>query len=381
MAGISKKRIKTKTGEKVKYTITYTDIFGKRHTSGYYDTLKEARKELKRFETPKKISKITYGYIFQSFLDKSKMKSAEGTYLNYKIYYDKYLSQFDSIEYQKVNSIYWQKYFNELERNISPHVAQHCLKFAKASVNWQIKHDNIEFNIFNKIEPIKSPKADINHLTIDEIKKVLEYCKKIYPQYYALLYTFIGTGAREGEIFALEKKDFIYAEQKINIHKQFTKGKLLDHPKTASSNREIYIFKDLADVLYEHIKSNDSELLFPNKAGGYILAENFRRRVFYPLLKYCGINKRVRLHDLRGTYIDLTLSSGLSVKFAQNQTGHAKAETTLNIYARNNQDMINNAMNCLNSVFEKYQQNISKKIKNENCKIIQFPKMRLNKGF
>lgn len=35
MAGISKKRIKTKTGEKVKYTITYTDIFGKRHTSGY----------------------------------------------------------------------------------------------------------------------------------------------------------------------------------------------------------------------------------------------------------------------------------------------------------------------------------------------------------
>ena len=380
MAGISKKRIKTKTGEKIKYTITYTDIFGKRHTSGYYETKREAQSDLKKFETPKKISKITYGYIFQAFLDKVKVKNAEGTYLNYKIYYDKYLSQFDDIDYEKINSITWQKYFDELEKDVSPHVAQHCLKFAKASVNWQIKHDNIEYNIFNKIEPIKSPKADINHLTIDEIKLVLDYCKKIYPQYYALLYTFIGTGAREGEIFALNKNDFDYKNQKIVINKQFTKGKLLNHPKTASSNREIYIFKDLADVLYEHIKLTDSELLFPNKAGGYILAENIRRRVFYPLLKYCGINKRVRLHDLRGTYIDLTLSSGLSVKFTQNQTGHAKAETTLNIYARNNQDMINNAMACLNSVFEKNQQKISKKIKNENCKIIQFPKRRINKG-
>jgi len=46
MAGISKKKIKK--GEKViiKYTITYRDIFGKQHTSGLYDTIKEAKKDL-----------------------------------------------------------------------------------------------------------------------------------------------------------------------------------------------------------------------------------------------------------------------------------------------------------------------------------------------
>lgn len=42
------------------------------------------------------------------------------------------------------------------------------------------------------------------------------------------------------------------------------------------------------------------------------------------------------------------------------QLGHSKAETTTNIYMRNNQDMINHAMDKLNGIFEKNQQNVSK---------------------
>lgn len=55
----------------------------------------------------------------------------------------------------------------------------------------------------------------------------------------------------------------------------------------------------------------------------------------YPL----EIEELIEIHDLRGSYINMSLSSGLSVKFAQNQAGHSKAQTTLDIYARYNQDM------------------------------------------
>lgn len=378
MAGISKKRIKTKKGEKIKYTITYTDIFGKRHTSGYYDTLKEAKNELWKYDEVKTSKSITYGYIFSNYLKKIENKSSEGVFKNYVRYYEFYFTQFDNIEYEKINSLYWQDFFDKLAKEKSPYVAELCLKICKAAVNVLIKHEILEKNVFAKIDLIKPPKPDINHLTIDEIKLVLEGCKKLYPNYYVLLYTFIGTGCREGEIFALEKNDFDYAERKITVTKQFHKGKLLDHPKTASSNRSIYIFEDLAETINNHIKTlqPNNPLLFPNNAGGYISAENLRRRVFYPLLKHCGINKRVRLHDLRGSYIDMVLSSGLSVKFAQNQAGHSRSETTLNVYARNNQDMIDFATNQLNNIFEKNQQKISK-IKNEGKnKIIPFPKSR-----
>lgn len=383
MAGISKKRIKTKTGEKVKYTITYTDIFGKRHTSGYYDTLKDAKKELKKFENPIITNSVTYGFVFQNFLKKVQNKNSDNTYMNYNRYYNMHFKKYDDIDYQKVTSLYWQEFFDELAKSSSPYVSQLCLKMCKAAVNLLIKHDILEKNIFNKVEPPKLPKADINHLTIEELKDVLKMCYKCYKSYYPLLYTFIGTGAREGELLALEKADFNIAENYITISKQFYKGKLLNHPKTASSNRKIYIFKELADALKEHIKtlSPDNPLLFPNSAGGYIRPENMRRRVFYPLLKLCGINKRVRLHDLRGSYIDMVLSSGLSVKFAQNQAGHSRSETTLNVYARNNTDMIEAATNQLNSFFEKNQQNVSKKIKTPENKIIPFPKKRIGTMF
>lgn len=382
MAGISKKRIKTKSGEKIRYTISYTDVFGKQHTSGYYETKAEAKRDLKKFEVPKANDKISYGYVFNTFLDKVKLKNSGGTFENYRRSYEKYLIKFNSVEYNKINSLYWQKFFDEIETSISPHVAQQCLKFAKAAVNWQIKHGNLDNNVFYKIEPIKPPKADINHLTIDELKRVLDECKRSYKECYALLYTFIGTGAREGEIFALEKTDFCADENCISITKQFTRNKLSQHPKTEHSNRKIYIFEDLKEVLVEHIKTlnPDNPLLFPNKAGNYINASNFRERFFYKLLKLCGINKRVRLHDLRGSYIDMILSSGLSVKFAQNQVGHARSDTTLNIYARNNHDMINLATDQLNSIFKKTEQNLSKIENQENSKIILFPKTCINKG-
>lgn len=380
MAGISKKKIKTKTGIKTKYTITYRDVFGKQHTSGLYDTQKEAKKDLWKFEETK-FEKIKYGFIFQEFLKKVKEKNSLNTYDNYKRYYDMYLKKYDSIDYDKINSLQWQRVFDDIAKNNSPYVAIITLKFTKAAVNRFIKHDLLVKNVFNKIEIKKPPKPDINHLTINELKKILEECKNSFPQYYALLYTFIGTGAREGEIFALTKDDYINGT--IRINKQFTHGKLYDHPKTASSNRSIHLFDDLVNVLNEHIKTlkPDNPLLFPNKNGNYINISNFRSRLWVKLLEICKITKRVRLHDLRGSYIDMALSNGLSIKFAQNQVGHSKSETTLNVYAKNNDDMIALANEKINSIFRKCENFVRINESKSNKKIIPFRKRQTGISF
>lgn len=379
MAGISKKKLKTKKGEVIKYTITYRDIFGKQHTSGIYDTIKEAKKHLWEFEKVETDTQnITFGMIFKQFLKRAEMKYAKNTYEIYAIYYNKYLKSLDDIKYECVNSLSLQSFFDDLENKSSPYVAQHVLKLSRAAFNYAKKHRIIKHNTFDEIEKIELPKADINHLTIEELKRVRDECKRSYPQYYALLYTFMGTGAREGELFALTKDDFIPKENCIRINKQYSQRTLLPYTKTTSSNRYVYFFDDLKEVLISHVQKLDSNsiLLFPNSKGGYIDAHNFRKRVFYKLLKLCGITKRVRLHDLRGSYIDATLSSGLSIKFTQNNVGHARAETTTNIYARNNSDMINKAKNVLNTIFaddKKCEQNVSNDKKNKKCKVIQFP--------
>ncbi len=378
MAGISKKRIKTKKGIITKYTITYRDIFGKQHTSGLYETIKEAKKHLTDFENinPEK-QNITYGEIFKYYLEKIQRKYADNTIKNYTRYYKAYFQKFDNIKYDKIDSISWQSFFDDISNNNSPYIAQICLKMAKAAVNYSIKHGVIEYNVFNKIEKVELPKADINHLTIEEIKKLLKECEHSYPEYYALLYTFIGTGAREGEIFALTKEDFNYEEKSLSINKQFTNNKLQEKTKTLTSNRKIYIFDELAEILQKHIQTLDADnkILFPNRAGNYLNSNNMRTRFWKPLLKLCNINKRVRLHDLRGSYIDMVLSSGLSVKFAQHQAGHSRSETTLDVYARNNKDMIDIATEKIGNIFaKKCEQNVSKNKNLPNKKIIQFPK-------
>ena len=125
-------------------------------------------------------------------------------------------------------------------------------------------------------------------------------------------------------------------------------------PKTSSSTRTIYLFDELVEILKTHTRNlKDDDLIFSNAKGRHINASNFRTRFFYPLLNKCNINKRIRVHDLRGSYIDMLLSSGLSIKFTQNQVGHSKSETTLNIYAKNNTDMIKTANKKLNSIFGK----------------------------
>lgn len=385
MAGISKKTYKTKKkGVVTKYTISYTDIFGKQHTSGLHDTPRKAKQALKTFDKEKTdCSKITYGEIFKSFLEKVKKKNSDGTYKNYDGYYKAHFKKFDHIQYEKIDSLWWQNFFDDLQVIKGSHVAEHCLKMAKAAVNRFVNHDKLTKNVFAKIEKIELPKADINHFTVKELKTVLETCKRIFPQYYAILYTLIGTGAREGEIFALTKKDYLKEDLSIVINKQFTRNKLYPHPKTSHSNRTVAIFEDLAKVLDEHIKTLDPDnpLLFPNNAGNYLNASNFRERFWKKLLKILGVEKRVRLHDLRGSYIDATLSSGLSVKFTQNNVGHAKGEMTLNQYARLNQDMIDRAQTVLNDVFKKTENNLRINENTSNSKIIPFPKKQSGTGF
>lgn len=384
MAGISKKKIKTKKGIITKYTITYRDIFGKQHTSGLYDTIKEAKKHLTNFQNVNPDSQnITYGLIFNYYLEKARKKYAATTIENYERYYRNHFQKIADIRYNKIESITWQSFFDNIAQT-SPHVAKDCLKMGKAAVNYCIKHGLIEHNVFDKVEKPEIPKANINHLTVDELKQVLSECKSSYSEYYALLYTFIGTGAREGEIFALTKEDFDYEAKTIRINKQFTRNQLVSKAKTASSNRTIYIFDDLAEILKSHIETleKDNPLLFPNRAGNYINASNFRIRFWYKLLNLCNINKRVRLHDLRGSYIDMVLSSGLSIKFAQNQAGHSKSETTLNVYARNNYDMISKATRKIDEIFkQKCEQNVRINKKSNNNKILYFPKRQTDKAF
>lgn len=380
MAGISKKTYNTKKGKVTKYVITYRDIYGNQHTTGNYATEKDAKRDLSKFQDIKinSANNPTFGELIDLFMEKATRKFATNTVKAYKSYISQYLNILYPIKYKKLNSLMLQKFFDDLEKE-KAYTAHNVLKFCKGAINYCISKKVInDYNVFNELDNIKRPPRDLNHLELEDSLRVLEKCRELYPEYYALTFLLIGSGMRIGEVIALNKSDFNGNSVKVN--KQFTADELKPSPKTAKSNRTVYLFPLLAEVLQEHIKKlpDNTELLFPNKAGGYINPSNFRNRVWKPLLKESGIDYRVRLHDIRGSYIDLIISSGLSGKFAQSQAGHEDSSTTYNIYAQNNKAGINKAMNVLNNMFvEKCEQNVSKK---ENHKVVSLLDRMAQKG-
>ena len=80
----------------------------------------------------------------------------------------------------------------------------------------------------------------------------------------------------------------------------------------------------------------------------------------------------MRLHDLRGSYIDLVLASGISPKFAQNQVGHAKNSTTMDCYTRNNLDMVRSATETMGAFFNLGGKTVEKNEDTRKSNVISF---------
>jgi integrase len=290
------------------------------------------------------------------------------------MWYRIYFEPIEHLLYKKITPVFLQNLFDNIE-NESPYIATICLKMWKAACNYAISKNVIADNKFKRIDKIALPKSEKQHITVDKIKEMLVIAKKEFPlKYYIMFYLLVGTGMRVGELVALTKSDFNHKECSIIINKQYTHGELKHNPKTSSSNRVAYMFKSLAEELNNYIKTVEGELLFPSLSGGYIDINNYRRRFWTRLKELTGVPENMRLHDLRGSFIDLVLSSGLSVKFAQNNVGHSKAQTTLDWYAQNNSDMVNAAMERFEEVFQIGWKNGGKIFDNKKSNILPFRK-------
>ena len=75
----------------------------------------------------------------------------------------------------------------------------------------------------------------------------------------------------------------------------------------------------------------DHDLVFADRAGGFVESQNLLRREFYPLLDRAGL-PRIRFHDLRHTAATRMLAQGVHPRIAADVLGHASPSLILDRY-------------------------------------------------
>jgi integrase len=176
--------------------------------------------------------------------------------------------------------------------------------------------------------------------THEEELVVLQTAQEKCPHYYPFILCLFRTGLREGEAVALRPEDLDLNHRYMLIQRNFTAGRMSDTPKNRK-RRTVDLSQDLRTVLRETLVIREAEAmlhgspsegwLFPATQGGIIRSNNFRDRVWKPLLKAAGLSYRW-VHATRHTFATRMIMGGANLVYVQKQLGHSSIQITVDLY-------------------------------------------------
>lgn len=278
----------------------------------------------------------------------------KGTVCNYRGYYNNHMLYFHNMKVKNINDETIDIWVKERENNnVSAFTLNGCRKFGMAVFTYHKKQ--FKFNPFAEMPKRTETKKLRNRLSIEIIQKMFRICKTNLEDYYCIFCLSVLTGMRLGEYTALNVEDIKTDTCKIYVYKQYTRRELKDRTKTQSSTRIADYPEGLNEVFKWHRRKYNifSGLMFRGK-NNMPVSENWVRKRFQTLLELCGLPKNyMRVHDLRGEYVDIMNSAGVPIKFISRNVGHARTSTTNDIYTEIFQSVETDAMQKLGNMFFK----------------------------
>lgn len=193
----------------------------------------------------------------------------------------------------------------------------------------------------NPVELVQAPRkavTNLNALTPEEAIALLDVFADT-PEG-ALWATFILTGARRGEVLGLEWDrvgdvlDLSWQLQRVTggqelpagfEHRHLTNGLYLTRPKTRAGWRIIPLVDPLKGILdaYRAVTPPNPHGLLFTRPDGSPIDPDFATKRWPHILEAAGIDKKVRVHDLRHTTVDLLYAAGVEEQDILSIVGHS----------------------------------------------------------
>lgn len=230
---------------------------------------------------------------------------------------------------------------------ISPNTVIHFHRIINNILNHAVRQRLIAYNPAAACSKPKAVKADINILTIEEVRRLLDVAKlhnvkkdgtvneSLNKSYYPALLVALYSGCRRSEFLGLRWSNVDFNVGTITICEtllQSTDNKIYqeDDTKSYAGKRTIAMPAEVMEVLRQH--KGETDYVFANRNGERPDPHNFNRW-FAKLLPKAGIEKHVRVHDLRHTNVSLLVNAGVNPKDISTRIGHANYSFTMQTYA------------------------------------------------
>lgn len=243
---------------------------------------------------------------------------------------------------------------NFKEDDIKDFLVHHMMNYSQSSINKtfqllkkvfdEAKHKKLIVD--NIMDFIKCPKTKADYInvrgfTLDEERKFINALKLSNVLYKEVMLLMLFTGARAGEITALDIEDIDFDKRMINIHKTVSKSLnnetiIHNQTKTKAGMRQIYMTDDVVAFLKALIGDRTEGLLFVSKKGGIVSTQSVYSQFRKVIDNYDIIDKKVSgkidLHSLRHTFSNRCYESNMPAKSHQAVMGHSDITITLGTY-------------------------------------------------
>jgi integrase/recombinase XerC len=224
------------------------------------------------------------------------------------------------------------------KQRISASSAARKLSAIRTFVKFLQREDLIEDDPSSLVAAPKKPETVPSHLTIDEMKKLLEMPDSSSPlgrRDRAILELFYASGLRLSELVGLGVEDVNLSGRMVRVLGKGRKERLVPFNTSTANAIRAWLKDRAAPLAAENVRLKGqsqarrraSAPLFLNYRGGRLSTRSVDRLVRrYVML--CGAKFGISPHALRHSFATHLLNNGADLRAIQELLGHARLSTT-----------------------------------------------------
>jgi len=185
----------------------------------------------------------------------------------------------------------------------------------------------VEWEVLDRLPrfpKVRIPQQDFDWLTAQESQRLLDGAGD--PEARTLLLCALHTGARAGELTALEWGDIDRSRREVVIRRNKPASQRKAGPTKSGRVRRIPMTQELQTALARH-RHLRGPLVFCRPDGHFISAQ-FRAKVLNAACQAAKL-RRVRFHDLRHTFASQAVQEGVPLPVLQAWLGHSTITMTM----------------------------------------------------